>query len=47
MSRRYEHRVSTLKTKSVPTIFTLDFEELTHRKGFRVKSFESTLVKLT
>ena len=36
MSRRNEHRVSTLKTKSVPSIFTLDFEELTYRKGFRV-----------
>ena len=35
MSRRYEHRVSTIKTKSVPSIFTLDFEELTYRKWFR------------
>ena len=25
MSRRYEHRVSTLKTKSVPSLFTLEF----------------------
>ena len=44
MSRRYEHRVSTLKTKSVPSICTLDFEELTYRKGFRVKSLKAMLV---
>ena len=25
LSRRYEYRVSTLKTKSIPNIFILDF----------------------
>ena len=47
MSRRYEHRVSTLKTKSVPSIFTLNFYELTYGKGFRVQSFKSMLVTAT
>ena len=36
MSRRYEHRVSTLKTESVPSVLTLYYEELTYGKGFRV-----------
>ena len=46
MSRRHPPRVSTLKTKSVPSIFTADFQELTYRKGFSVRSFKSMLVTL-
>ena len=46
MSRRYGPRASALKNRSVPSIFTPDFQELTYRKGFSHKSFKSMLVTL-
>ena len=46
LSRRYGPRASALKNRSVPSIFTPDFQELTYRKGFSHKSFKSMLVTL-